>query len=107
MQEKLGELNTERRAGGQPPLHMGVGIHTGLVLLADVGAPGRRDYTAIGDAVNVAARLEQATKDGDTAILISDATRARVGNEVPLRPAAPARVRGKTDPIPCWTLAAP
>ena len=103
MEEKLAALNTARATCGSDPLRMGIGIHTGTVLLADIGAPGRRDYTAIGDAVNVAARLEQATKDQPATILISEATYRQVGGAVPLRPVAPAVMRGKLLPMACWT----
>jgi adenylate cyclase len=105
MEEKLGELNAARARAGSPALRMGIGIHTGTVLLADIGAPGRRDYTAIGDAVNVAARLEQATKDQPARILVSETTRRRIGASLPLREVAPVRLRGKTSAITCWTPA--
>lgn len=105
MEEKLAALNVAGAASGSDPLRMGIGIHTGTVLLADIGAPGRRDYTAIGDAVNVAVCLEQATKDQPATILISEATYRQVGDAVPLRAAAPAVMRGKALPMACWTPA--
>jgi class 3 adenylate cyclase len=105
MEEKLAMLNEARSGAGAGRLRMGIGIHTGTVLLADIGAPGRRDYTAIGDAVNVASRLEQATKEHAVTILVSDATCAQLDGAVPLHAAAPARIRGKSAPIRCWTTA--
>jgi class 3 adenylate cyclase len=75
MQDALAELNGERARHGLPALHMGIGLHPGTVVLGDIGTPERREYTAIGNAVNVAARIEQLTKTYDVPILVSEETR--------------------------------
>jgi adenylate cyclase len=103
MQKSLGEMNAARAACGEPPLRMGVGLHSGPVVLGDIGAPGRREYTAVGDTVNVAARIEELTKTHGLAVLVSDETRRLAGETFPFEPVSPLPVRGKREPIRCWT----
>lgn len=76
MQERLVQLNERRRALGDPPFQTGFGISTGKAVAGKVGSPERFLYTVIGDAVNVAARLEAMTKEfPEHGILINGATR--------------------------------
>jgi adenylate cyclase len=96
MVTELGRLNLERTARGELPLRIGVGVHTGRVVLGDVGAPKRRlEFTAIGDAVNLAARIEGLTKIHNTPVLVSQATRDRVADLIPCREAPAVEVKGK------------
>jgi adenylate cyclase len=99
MQERLAELNRSRAASGGGALRMGIGVHTGTVVLGNIGARRRREYTAIGDTVNVAARTEELTKSVGAPILVSEETRRRVGDAIAFTAAEPMRVRGRTLPL--------
>ncbi|MGV3719470.1 MAG: CHASE2 domain-containing protein [Actinomycetota bacterium] len=87
-----------------PPLKTRVGLHTGLATLGEIGAEGRVEFTVIGDIVNVASRLEGMNKEFGTRILISEATRLAAGEIAPIQFRGEAKVRGKSEPMPVYSV---
>jgi adenylate cyclase len=98
MQKECEVLNAKFAARGWPPLRIGVGVNSGAVRVGDMGSRLRRAYTAMGDAVNVASRLERRTKAYAVGILVGEPTRRSV-RDVVFREIDRIRVKGKDEAI--------
>jgi len=104
MQRTLQQMNVEWEAGGRPPFNAGIGIHTGVVMVGELGHPSRLEYSAMGDASNLAARVEQLTRDYDCSIIISDATYQEVKDYVEVEPLGEVTVKGRSVPTEIYKL---
>lgn len=105
MQRSLGALRAELASQGLPGLWMRIGINSGPAVVGNLGSQDRFDYTAIGDNVNLASRLEGVNKLYGTGILLSQATAAQLTAAVAaLRPVDKVRVKGKSLPVEIFTL---
>ncbi len=72
METRLQELNKKWLAEGGPAFRIGIGVHTGEVMVGNIGSRSKTEFTVIGDAVNLASRLEGKTKEFDATVIISD-----------------------------------
>ncbi|MBN1210060.1 MAG: adenylate/guanylate cyclase domain-containing protein [Myxococcaceae bacterium] len=104
--EKLGPLRARWRAAGMPEVDIGVGISTGLMNVGHMGTANRFNYTVMGDAVNLASRLEGLNKTYDTHVLISAETYAQTRGHVTARRLGVVRVKGKRAPTDLYELRA-
>lgn len=103
MQQAAEKLNASFAEAGLPALSTRIGIHSGSANIGNFGSPERFSYTALGDVVNQAARMEGANKAYGTQILISEETADLAGGIVPLRRIDRVRVKGKTLPADFYT----
>jgi adenylate cyclase len=106
MREELRKLNEKWNAEGKMPLGMGIGINHGEVVVGNIGSHERSDPTVIGDAVNLASRLEGLTRQYGVDILVGASAAELVRDDFHLRSVARVQVKGKTLPVDVFTLIA-
>ena len=99
--KNINDLAVELQAERLPEIAIGIGINTGPAAIGNMGSATRFDYTAIGDAVNVAARLESATKERKVDLLISESTESLCGYH--LKSLEPILVKGKISALKIYT----
>lgn len=105
MRRAMAPLNEERERRGESPVGFGVGINTGEVVLGAVGIPERSDFTAIGDTVNTAARLQELCKHFQVDCVLSAATAERLlAAGINIQQLGGAEIRGRIEPIEVATL---
>jgi adenylate cyclase len=99
IQSRLVSVNASWRRNGLPALKVGVGIHTGEVVVGIVGSVERRKLGATGDPVNVAARVEELNKKFSTNVLITESTRCFLNETFPTRDLGTVAVKGRKEPV--------
>ena len=102
----LDKLNQELAGHGREPIRIGVGLHTGPAIVGSIGSPQRLEFTAIGNTVNVASRIESLTKTVGRPLLLTAEVRALLSVEFPLEVLPPQQVRGIDEPMTvfAWKL---
>jgi PAS domain S-box-containing protein len=104
MREKLDEFNKDRMANGELPISIGMGVHSDEVVSGNIGSSKRMELTSIGDGVNLASRLEGASKQYGTDLIISDNTYKQYKDRLYVRELDFITVKGKSEPVIVYEL---
>jgi class 3 adenylate cyclase len=100
--ERAVAARNQRLGEGGQRVEVGIGIHTGVVVVGTIGSDLRTDFTAVGDAVNVAHRLEKLARPGE--ILVSEAVQRRVRGTVELRFEGERQLSGRKEPVHVYSV---
>jgi adenylate cyclase len=95
----IGHLNRAFAEALHGPIQFGIGIHGGEVIMGDIGYRDRVVFTAMGDAVNIAARLQEMSKTLQCEVVMSEEVRATAAIDVDALPSAEVTLRGRADPM--------
>ena len=104
MQVALKDLNATLSAEGLPQINIGIGINTGEALVGNMGSEQRFDYSAIGDAVNLASRLESSSKTLGKTLVIGEETRKTIEKDFMFEYIDSIMVKGKSEKIKVYTI---
>src|SRR5215813_1400864 len=102
MQRRMLSINDELRAEGYPEIGIGIGLHTGEAIVGYIGSERRSEYTAIGDTVNTASRLESNAKGGQ--IFVSESAAKASHTRYQLLPRDPISVKNREQPVPLFEV---
>lgn len=98
----LRQMWQNNQSAANPPLYACIGVHTGLVVVGDLGHEAQRFYTAVGDAITIAVRIRQ--RAAPDTILISAATQCLAQDEVQVEASGMLDVAAQAAPIPVYTV---
>ena len=104
MQSELAMLNTQLTAEKLPNIKIGIGINSGEALVGNMGSDQRFDYSVIGDSVNLAARLESASKTLGHTLIVGEATKKVIDDKFTFEFVDSITVKGKTEPVNVYTV---